>query len=115
MRFLPDGPALPDDLLNARDQGQVIFFCGAGVSRAKADLPDFYSPFLKSRAPSATSRPNPAQSGPVLATVKTASRAPSAVACAALRPVLTAAARGAPPNPGRDGETVLRSNKETDC
>src|SRR6516162_6938688 len=42
MRFLPDGPALPDDLLNARDQGQVIFFCGAGVSRAKADLPDFY-------------------------------------------------------------------------
>ena len=42
MRFLPDGPALPDDLLNARDQGQVIFFCGAGISRAKADLPDFY-------------------------------------------------------------------------
>ena len=42
MRFLPGGPTLPDDLLNARDQGQIIFFCGAGVSRAKADLPDFY-------------------------------------------------------------------------
>ena len=42
MRFLPGGPALPDDLLTARDQGQVIFFCGAGVSRAKANLPDFY-------------------------------------------------------------------------
>src|SRR4029077_6384696 len=42
MRFLPDGPALPDDLLTARDEGQVIFFCGAGVSRAKANLPDFY-------------------------------------------------------------------------
>ena len=42
MRFLPNGPALPDDLLTARDQGQVIFFCGAGVSRAKANLPDFY-------------------------------------------------------------------------
>jgi hypothetical protein len=42
MRFLADGPTLPDDLLTARDQGQVIFFCGAGVSRAKANLPDFY-------------------------------------------------------------------------
>ena len=40
--------------------------------------------------------PNPAQSGPVLATVKTASRAPSVVAGAVLRPVLTAAERGAP-------------------
>jgi hypothetical protein len=42
MRFLPGGPLLPDDLLTARDKGQVIFFCGAGVSRAKAKLPDFY-------------------------------------------------------------------------
>ena len=42
MRFLTGGPALPDDLLTARDQGQVIFFCGAGVSRTKAKLPDFY-------------------------------------------------------------------------
>ena len=35
------------------------------------------------------------QSGTVLTAVKTASRPPSAVACATLRPVLTAAARGA--------------------
>jgi hypothetical protein len=58
-------------------------------------------------------RPNLAKSGAVLAAVKTASRAPSAVALPLVGPVLTAAARGAPPNPGRDGETVLRSNKET--
>ena len=42
MRFLADGPSIPDDLLLARDQGRVIFFCGAGVSRAYAKLPDFF-------------------------------------------------------------------------
>lgn len=42
MRFLADGPSIPDDLLLARDQGRVIFFCGAGVSRAYAELPDFF-------------------------------------------------------------------------
>lgn len=42
MRFLGDGPSIPDDLLLARDQGRVIFFCGAGVSRARAKLPDFF-------------------------------------------------------------------------
>src|SRR5271157_3175581 len=41
MRFLPDGPNLPDELLEARDEGRVLFFCGAGVSRARARLPDF--------------------------------------------------------------------------
>ncbi|MCW5115585.1 SIR2 family protein [Burkholderia cenocepacia] len=41
MRFIPSGPSIPDDLLIARDAGQVLFFCGAGVSRAKANLPDF--------------------------------------------------------------------------
>lgn len=41
MRFLPDGPWIPDALLSARDAGQVLFFCGAGVSRAKANFPDF--------------------------------------------------------------------------
>jgi hypothetical protein len=39
---LADGPSIPDDLLLARDQGRVIFFCGAGVSRARANLPDFF-------------------------------------------------------------------------
>lgn len=42
MRFFEDGPAIPDELLHARDEGRVVFFCGAGVSRAKAGLPDFF-------------------------------------------------------------------------
>lgn len=42
MRFFANGPSLPDELLLARDQGRVVFFCGAGVSRAKANLPDFF-------------------------------------------------------------------------
>lgn len=41
MRFIPNGPSIPDELLTARDAGQVLYFCGAGVSRAKAQLPDF--------------------------------------------------------------------------
>lgn len=42
MRFLADGPSIPDELLIARDEGRVIFFCGAGVSRARAGLPSFF-------------------------------------------------------------------------
>lgn len=42
LRFLKDGPAIPDDLLVARDEGRVVFFCGAGVSRARAGLFDFF-------------------------------------------------------------------------
>ncbi|MCY3984922.1 MAG: SIR2 family protein, partial [Roseovarius sp.] len=41
MRFLADGPDIPDELLWAQDKGRVVFFCGAGVSMAQADLPDF--------------------------------------------------------------------------
>jgi len=41
MRFLADGPSIPDELLVARDEGRVVFFCGAGVSLARAKLPDF--------------------------------------------------------------------------
>ncbi len=41
MRFIAEGPDLPGDLLDARDEGQVIFFCGAGVSRAEAGGPSF--------------------------------------------------------------------------
>jgi hypothetical protein len=41
VRFLADGPSLPDELLVARDEGRVLFFCGAGVSRAQAGLPGF--------------------------------------------------------------------------
>ncbi len=41
MKFTSTGPTLPDDLLVAHDAGEVLFFCGAGVSRAKAVLPNF--------------------------------------------------------------------------
>jgi hypothetical protein len=41
MRFIPNGPSLPDELLIARDAGEVLFFCGAGVSMAEANLPNF--------------------------------------------------------------------------
>jgi len=42
MRFVANGPCIPDELLVARDDGRVIFVCGAGVSRARAGLPDFF-------------------------------------------------------------------------
>jgi hypothetical protein len=41
MRFIEEGVDIPDELLRAQDEGRVVFFCGAGVSRAKANLPDF--------------------------------------------------------------------------
>jgi hypothetical protein len=41
LRFRENGPAIPDELLVARDAGRVLFFCGAGVSTAKARLPGF--------------------------------------------------------------------------
>jgi hypothetical protein len=41
MRFIADGPDIPDDLLVARDSGRVIIFCGAGVSQEEAHLPNF--------------------------------------------------------------------------
>jgi hypothetical protein len=40
MRFCEDGPEIPDALIEARDLGEVVFFCGAGIS-APAGLPDF--------------------------------------------------------------------------
>jgi tetratricopeptide (TPR) repeat protein len=41
MRFAANGPNFPDELLIARDEGRVVFFCGSGVSLAKAGLRDF--------------------------------------------------------------------------
>lgn len=40
MRFLEDGPDIPDELLFAADEGELVFFCGAGVSKT-AEMPDF--------------------------------------------------------------------------
>lgn len=42
MRFFPECPDIPSELIEARDAGEVIFFCGAGVSLARAGLPSFY-------------------------------------------------------------------------
>ena len=41
MRLVPFGPDLPDELLEERDAGKIVFFCGAGVSRP-AGLPGFF-------------------------------------------------------------------------
>lgn len=41
MRFFKDGPSIPDYLLERRDQGRVVFLCGAGVSK-NAGMPTFY-------------------------------------------------------------------------
>ena len=40
MRFFADGPNIPDELLEARDRGNVVFLCGAGVS-IPAGMPTF--------------------------------------------------------------------------
>ncbi|MEM1132753.1 MAG: SIR2 family protein [Pseudomonadota bacterium] len=41
MRFIADGPSIPSHLLEQQALGNVIFFCGAGVSRP-AGLDDFW-------------------------------------------------------------------------
>jgi hypothetical protein len=41
LRFIENGPAIPNDLLTLRDHGEVVFFCGAGVSRP-VGLPGFF-------------------------------------------------------------------------
>lgn len=41
MRFCSNGPNIPDELLISRDRGDVVFFCGAGVSQARAKLDNF--------------------------------------------------------------------------
>ena len=40
MQFLPNGPDIPDALLQAHEDGRVVFFCGAGISYP-AGLPGF--------------------------------------------------------------------------
>lgn len=40
MQFVTNGPDIPDALLQAHEEGRVVFFCGAGISRT-AGLPDF--------------------------------------------------------------------------
>jgi NAD-dependent SIR2 family protein deacetylase len=40
MRLLPDGPDIPAELIAAQEKGDVLFVCGAGVSRT-VGLPSF--------------------------------------------------------------------------
>lgn len=40
MQFVTHGPDIPDALLQAHEEGRVVFFCGAGISYP-AGLPDF--------------------------------------------------------------------------
>lgn len=40
MQFVSNGPDIPDSLLQAHEEGRVIFFCGAGISNP-AGLPGF--------------------------------------------------------------------------
>ena len=40
MQFVPNGPDIPDSLLQAHEEGHVVFFCGAGIS-CQAGLPGF--------------------------------------------------------------------------
>lgn len=40
MQFVKNGPEIPERLLQRHEEGQVVFFCGAGISYP-AGLPDF--------------------------------------------------------------------------
>lgn len=40
MQFIANGPDIPDSLLQAHEEGRVVFFCGAGISYP-AGLPGF--------------------------------------------------------------------------
>ena len=40
MQFISNGPQVPEQLLQAHEDGEVAFFCGAGISRP-AGLPEF--------------------------------------------------------------------------
>src|SRR3954454_20343603 len=40
MQFVAHGPDIPDLLLQAHEEGRVVFFCGAGISYP-AGLPSF--------------------------------------------------------------------------
>lgn len=43
MKFVENGPDIPNELLVARDEGRVVFFCGSGISKQAAQLPEFFA------------------------------------------------------------------------
>jgi hypothetical protein len=40
VQFIPNGPNIPEELLQRHEEGRVLFFCGAGLS-CPAGLPVF--------------------------------------------------------------------------
>jgi hypothetical protein len=40
MQFVANGPEIPETLLQAHEEGRVVFFCGSGIS-FRAGLPGF--------------------------------------------------------------------------
>lgn len=40
MQLIPNGPHIPEELIQAHEDGKVVFFCGAGISM-QAGLPSF--------------------------------------------------------------------------
>ena len=43
MQFIENGPDIPEALLQAQEEGRVVFFCGAGISYP-AGLPGLNRP-----------------------------------------------------------------------
>ena len=40
MQYIPNGPQIPDELIQAHQDGHVVFFCGSGIS-IPSGLPNF--------------------------------------------------------------------------
>ena len=59
MQFVKGGPDIPERLLQAHEDGRVVFFCGAGISYP-AKLPDFAG-LVKQLYANLAVQPNPVQ------------------------------------------------------
>ena len=65
MQFVRHGPDIPERLLQAHEDGRVVFFCGAGISYP-ARMPDFAGLVKKLYAALATT-PNAVQQAAIKA------------------------------------------------
>lgn len=65
MRFIPNGPDIPERLLQLHEDGQVVFFCGAGISYP-ARLPGF-SGLVNQLYQALSTTPNPVQQSAIKA------------------------------------------------
>ncbi len=60
MQFIKNGPDVPNRLLQAHEDGRVVFFCGAGIS-GPAGLPNFEGLVKQLYADLLTTTPSPVQ------------------------------------------------------